>query len=329
MVHDFNFFRPLVAAVVLSVALSVAAPSYGQSAGVIRGRVTDGQGVGVGGAKVTAVGQIPPRMTLETESDDDGAYRIMGLAENRYEVTAEKEGVGSASAILTLRSGEILNVMLDIAAAEAAAMATLSEEDLALVEQIEGLKAAFELGVNASNAGQYQEAINQFQIAVGLADFCADCYHNLGHAYVQLEDYEQAETAFKQAIALKADYAPAFTGLVNVYNMQRRFDEAAEASAEAARLSGSALGGSTDPIVVYNQGVIFWNAQKFADAKVQFEQTLQLDPNNADAYYFLAMTNLNQGNMADAATALGKYIELAPDGQYADQARSMLPQLQQ
>ena len=329
MCEEPNFFRSLIAAVVLSVALSVATASYGQSSGVIRGRVTDGQGVGVAGAKVTAVGQQAPRMTLETETNDDGTYRIMGLAANRYEVTAEKEGVGSAAAIFTIREGQVLEVTLDIAAAEAAAMATLSEEDLALVEQIQGLKTAFELGVNASNAGDYQEAINQFQIAVGLADFCADCYQNLGLAYVQLEDYDQAETAFKQTIVLKADYAAAFTALANIYNVQRRFDEAAEASAEAARLSGSTLGGITDPIVVYNQGVIFWNAQKFGEAKAQFEQTIQLDPNHADAHYFLAMANLNQGNMADAATALEKYIELAPDGQYADQARGMLPQLQQ
>ena len=328
MVRDFNFCRPLVAAVVLAAALAVAAPSDGQSSGIVRGRVTDGQGGGVAGAKVTAVGQQAPRMTLETETNDDGTYRLMGLPANTYEVIAEMEGMGSAAAIFTLREGQVLDVTLDIAAAEAAAMATLSEADLAMVEQIEGLKDAFELGVNATNAGDYQEAINQFQIAVGIADFCADCYHNLGLTYVLLENYDQAETAFKQAIALKADYAASFTGLANIYNAQRRFDEAAEAGAEAARLSGSALGGTTDPIVVYNQGVIFWNAQKFAEAKAQFQQTIQLDPNHADAHYFLAMTNLNQGNMADAATALEKYIELAPDGQYADQARGMLPQLQ-
>ena len=62
---------------------------------------------------------------------------------------------------------------------------------------------------------------------------------------------------------------------------------------------------------------------------MQFEQTIQLDPNHAEAHYFLAMASLNQGNMADAAAALEKYIELAPNGQYVDQARGMLPQLQQ
>ena len=328
MVRNFNF-RPLVAFVVLSAALAVGATSYGQSSGVLRGQVIDGAGVGVAGAKITVVAREAPRMTLETETDDDGNYRVVGLPANRYEVRAEKEGVGIDVAVFRMRAAGNLVVNMDLAAAAAAAIAALSEEELAEIKRADDFAAAFEMGVNASNAGDYQETINQFQIAIGNADSCHDCYQNLGLVYTELEDYDRAETAFKQAIALKADYAAAYTGLANIYNTQRRFDEAAEASAEAARLSGSALGGATDPIAVYNQGIIFWNAQKFGEAKAQFEQTIQLDPNHAEAHYFLAMANLNQGNMADAAAALEKYIELAPNGQYADQARGMLPQLQQ
>ena len=328
MVRNFNF-RPLVAFVVLSAALAVGATSYGQSGGVLQGQVIDGAGVGVAGAKITLVAQEEPRVTLETETDDDGNYRVIGLVANRYEIRAEKEGVGIDVAAFRMKTGQYMVVDLDLAAAAAAAIAALSEEELAEIKRADDMEAAFELGVNASNASDYQEAINQFQIAIANADSCHDCYQNLGLAYLELEDYDLAETAFKQAIALKADYAAAYTGLANIYNTQRRFDEAAEASAEAARLSGSALGGATDPLAVYNQGIILWNAQKFGEAKVQFEQTIQLDPNHAEAHYFLAMATLNQGNMADAAAALEKYIELAPNGQYVDQARGMLPQLQQ
>ena len=327
MVCHFKFFRPVAALTVLSAALALAAPSYGQSSGVVRGRVTDGQGGGIAGAKITATSQEAPRLALETETDEDGNYRIMGLRANTYEIVAEKEG-DSAAAVFTIREGQNRQIDLDIAAAAAAAMATLSEEDLAKIARAEELKSTFEAGVNASNAGNYQEAINQFQLAIGVADFCHDCYQNMGIAHAELENYAEAEAAFKQAIALKPDYAAAYTGLSNIYNNQRRFDEAAEASARAAELSGSTLGGSTNPIAVYNQGIILWNAQKFSEAKGQFEQTIQLDPNHAEAHYFLAMANLNQGNMAEAASALEKYLELAPGGQYADQARGMLPQLQ-
>jgi|TARA_B100001964_G_C14217196_1_gene593362 tetratricopeptide (TPR) repeat protein len=309
--------------------LAVAAPSFGQSSGNLRGRITDGQGGGIAGAKVVATAQNPPRMVLEGETDENGTYRLMGLRANSYELMAEKEGLGSAAAVFSIREGQNLTVDLDFGAAAASATAALSEEDLANVERIEELKESFELGVAASAAGNYQEAINQFMIAVGIADICHDCYQNIGIAQAELENWEEAEAAFQRVIELKPDYAAAYTGLSNVYNMLRRFDEAAEASAEAARLSGTGVGATTDPIAVYNQGIIFWNAQRFDEAKAQFEQTISLNPSHAEAHYFLAMANLNQGNMAEAATALEQYIELAPDGQYADQARGMLPQLRQ
>jgi len=329
MVRNFNF-GPVVAFVVLSAALAVGATSYAQSGGALSGQVIDGAGVGVAGAKITVVSQGDQPLTLETETDDDGNYRVIGLRGNsRYEIRAEKEGVGIDVAAFRMKTGQYLVVDLDLSAAAAAAIAALSEEELAEIKRGDDMEASFELGVNASNAGDYREAIIQFQIAIANSDSCHDCYQNLGLAYTELEDYDRAETAFKQAIAFEADFAAAYTGLANIYNTQRRFDEAAEASAEAVRLSGSALGGATDSLAVYNQGIILWNAQKFGEAKVQFEQTIQLDPNHAEAHYFLAMTSLNQGNMADAAVALEKYIELAPNGQYVDQARGMLPQLQQ
>ena len=63
------------------------------------------------------------------------------------------------------------------------------------------------------------------------------------------------------------------------------------------------------------------------EAKVQFEQTTSLDPTHADAHYHLALTNLSQGNAPGAVSALVRYLELARDGQYADQVRAMLEQL--
>ena len=151
----------------------------------------------------------------------------------------------------------------------------------------------------------------------------------MGIAYADLDQYDEAEAALKKAIELKSDYSPSYTGLAGIYNIQRRFDEAAEMSAEAARLSGSGGMTAKNPIVVYNQGIIQWNAGNSAGAKVQFQRTVELDPTHAEAHYFLAMATLNEGNMAEAATALETYLELSPDGQYADQARAMLPQLKQ
>ena len=312
-----------------SAAAFMAVPAFGQSSGILVGRVMDSQGVGIEGVTVTAISQVPPRMVLDAETNDDGFYRIMGLRANSYEVTAEKEGVGSAAAVFTIREGQNLTVDLNIGAAAAAATAALSEEDLAKLENREEFESSFELGSAAMQAGNHQEAITQFLLAIEILDTCHNCYQNIGISHLELENADEAEAAFKQVIELRPDYANAYINLSNIYNSQRRFDEAAEASAEAARLSGGAEGAAADPIAVYNQGVIYMNAGNVVEAKVQFQETISLDPSHAEAHYWLAMTHLNTGDMADAVTALESYIELDPSGQYADQAKAMIQTLQQ
>ncbi|MCS5702585.1 MAG: tetratricopeptide repeat protein [Acidobacteria bacterium] len=312
-----------------AVALMMAVPAFGQSSGVVNGSVTDGQGIGIVGVKVTATSQNPPRMVLDVETNDDGFYRIMGLRANSYEVVAEKEGLGSAAAVFTIREGQNLTIDLNLGASAAAAVATLSEEDLAKIENREEFESAFQLGSGAMQAGSHQEAINQFLVAIEILDSCYNCYQNIGISHLELGNDEEAEAAFKRVIELMPDYANAYINLSNIYNSQRRFDEAAEASAEAARLSGAGEGATTDPIAVYNQGIIYMNAQRIVEAKAQFEQTISLDPSHAEAHYWLAMTHLNTGDMADAVTALESYIELDPSGRYADQSRAMIQTLQQ
>ncbi len=319
-------FQVILAA---SAVAFMVVPAFGQSSGILVGRVTDGQGVGIAGVTVTAITQGVPRMVLDTETNDDGTYRIMGLRANSYEVTAEKEGVGSAAAVFTIREGQNLTVDLNIGAASAAASAALSEEDLAKIDNREEFESSFGLGSDAMQIGNHQEAITQFLLAIEILDSCYNCYQNIGISHLELENADEAEAAFKRVIELRPDYANAYINLSNIYNSQRRFDEAAEASAEAARLSGSAEGAAPDPIAIYNQGVIYMNAGNVVEAKVQFQETISLDPSHAEAHYWLAMTHLNTGDMADAVTALESYVELDPSGQYADQARAMIQTLQQ
>lgn len=328
---EFAMFRSTnnsgLRCVLITLLLTVvcATSSFSQSTGILRGQVTGPDGEGVPGVKIVITGQERPIRTFETETNEEGRYRMMGLRDSPYEVTATTE-TATAMAVFTIRGGQNLTVDLDLGASAAAATAALSEEDLANEARREELSASFEQGVAASAAGDYVEAIAQFEIAISIVDTCYSCYHNIGLANLELGQMDEAEVAFKQALELRADNAASYTGLAGIYNAQRRFDEAAEMSAEAARLSGGGAG-ATDPVAVYNQGVIYWNAGNFPMAKEQFEQAVALDPNNADAHYQLAMASLNLGDMTSAVEALEKYIEIAPDGQNADQARGMIQQL--
>ena len=114
--------------------------------------------------------------------------------------------------------------------------------------------------------------------------------HRRGHTRSK-QQYAEAEAAFKKAIELKPDSGDAYTGLANIYNAQKKFDLAAEASAKAAQYSAAARRRRAAPRPRYNQGVILFNAGKFAEAKAQFEAATKADPNMAMAQYQLGMTS--------------------------------------
>ena len=55
------------------------------------------------------------------------------------------------------------------------------------------------------------------------------------------------------------------------------------------------------PRPLYNQGVILFNAGKFAEAKTQFEAAVKADPTMGMAQYQLGMTALNLGQLRRGA----------------------------
>ena len=78
---------------------------------------------------------------------------------------------------------------------------------------------------------------------------------------------------------------------------------------------------------LYNQGVTLWNAQKYAEAKVQFEAAIKADPKMAVAYYQLGMANLNLGQLPAAKEAFQGYLSAEPNGPKAAEVQGILKQL--
>lgn len=314
--------RILMALGVLLAAVVLAAPASAQSTGMVRGKVVDGEGKPVEAAKVLIEFQEGVTRKHETKSNRRGEFMQIGLAPGRYKITAEKEGVGAQSYEIRVSLGRTaeVNFVLTPAAGGAGGAGA--------AEMADELKKVFEEGVTLSRAGQYDEAIAKFNEALAITDRCFDCHYNIGVANAQKKDYASAEASFKKALEIKPDYAEAYNGLANIYNAQKRFDEATAASAEADKiLSAQAGAGGVSAEAVYNQGIILWNAGKIAEAKQRFQDAVTRDPNHADAHYWLGMANINEGKLPDALVEMDAYLKLAPNGQYAAQAKGILAQL--
>jgi tetratricopeptide (TPR) repeat protein len=314
--------RALLVVLAVLAAVAIASPGWAQSTGMVKGKVVDGENKPVDAAKVTISFLDGISRTYEVKTNKKGEFIQIGLPPGRYKVTAEKEKLGAQSFDARVRLGEAaeVNFALD------PRIAGPTKEDAAKAEAV---KKLFEDGVAASRSNDYDGALAKFNEALGLLPTCYDCYYNIGFAHAQKKEFDKAEESFKKALELKADYAEAYNGLATVYNAQKRFDDAQAASQKAAELSATAGatagGGSVDAL--YNQGVIAWNAGKAEEAKKHFEEVVKLNPQHADAHYQLGMCFVNLGNLAEAAGMFEKYLSIAPDGQYAEQAKALVAQL--
>ncbi|MBI2186343.1 MAG: tetratricopeptide repeat protein [Acidobacteria bacterium] len=300
----------------LAVLFVMAGPAAAQS--VIRGRVVDQGGKPVDGAVVT-IEATESNRRAQVKTNRNGEFMQIGLPSGRYNVTATKDNLKAVQqATITQGNPTELNFQLSPTSGLTPEQIKQNQETQTLAEQ----------AIAAMRAGRDEEAIKLFNDLVVKVPTCSDCYYNLGVAYSKRQQFNEAEASFRKATELAPNSADAYTGLANLYNAQKKFDLAQQASAKAAELAG-AVGGGGSAEALYNQGVILWNAGKFAEAKEQFEKAVQADPKLAMAYYQLGMANLNLGQVPAAREAFEGYLKADPNGPKAAEVQGFLKQLPQ
>lgn len=311
-------FGYLVAGLLCALLVLLAVPAAAQTGG-IRGKVIDAAGKPVQGAQVVIQSKDGARKH-EVKTDKNGNFTQIGLFTGEYVVTVTKDDLKNETE-LRVTLGDAVEVELQLARAAA-------NEDQQ--KKMGALKGAFEAGVAATRAGQYDEAIAKFEEAIGILPECPDCYYNIGFAQMRKKDLDKAAAAFEKAAELRPTHADTWSALADVYNQQGKHDKALEASNKAGELAGAAgaAGAGAGAATLYNQGVILWNQNKFPEAKEKFEAAVKADPKHAESQFMVGMAHLNvSGDTAAAVGAFETYLQLAPSGPNAEKAKQFVDAL--
>ena len=184
------------------------------------------------------------------------------------------------------------------------------------------MQADYEAAV-ASIATDPDGAIAKLTQVASQVPGCAICYSKIGDAHIKKNDQAAAEAAYKEAIVMDPKLPDPYSALAILYNQQKKFDDASTMSQKANELLGATTPGG-DPAMMYNQGIIYWNAGKYPEAKAEFEKTVKADPKMAEAFFRLGMANVNLGQLPDAVKALEEYLKLSPTGENAEMAKAIL-----
>jgi tetratricopeptide (TPR) repeat protein len=206
------------------------------------------------------------------------------------------------------------------------------------------LNESYSAGKTALDAGQYDVAVEDFNKAAAIADTENNklaVYSNLADALSKLAktktgpefdtDMQKCVEAYGQALALKPDDA----GMHNNYGLAlaqaKKFAEAQAELEKAAQLEPQGAGK-----YYYNLGATEINAGQNGPASEAFKKAIAAVPPYPDAYYQYGVTLVSQAQMgADGKVtpvpgtveAFQKYLELSPNGQFAQQAKDMLTTL--
>jgi tetratricopeptide (TPR) repeat protein len=314
--------RPLTVFGALLVVLALSLPAAAQSTGQVRGKVVDGEGKVVEGAKITIefTGGVTRRH--ETKTNRRGEFIQIGLQSGPYRVTAEHEDLTQTYEV-QVQLAQVAEVSFVLAPGLAAPVGPSPEE----VERMEALRQAFVEAAAASDAGRYDEAIAKFNEVLAEVPKCAECHANIGAVHARQKQWKEAETAYRSALEINPELVDAYNGLATIYNAQGRFDEAAAMGSEASKRAASAPGGAGAG-TLYNQGVIYWNSNRFTEAMEQFELAVQADPKYAQAHFMLGRVYLNLGKLPEALKAFETYLEIEPQGSNAAEATEMVGMLQ-
>jgi len=233
--------------------------------------------------------------------------------------------------------------------------ANVAKENMTIKSLNEKLAAA----KTASDAGDFDTAIAQMTDATKmdpnrdllwakLGDYEATSAAKQTDSAEKAKRYDASITDYQKAVELKqkaADAAPQKTPdatkvLAQYYNnlgkaeaQLGKTDDAVKAYNQAAQLDPAGAG-----MYYFNLGAILTNANTTSNGEMRkaaadaFDKAIAADPARADAYYWKG-TNLIgaatlQGDKMVAppgtAEAFQKYLELAPTGPHAEEAKAML-----
>jgi tetratricopeptide (TPR) repeat protein len=163
----------------LAFIFGLAPAAFAQ--GMVKGKVVDAAGKPVVGAQVVIEFADGVTRKFDVKTDRRGEFIQIGLQPGNYKITATVDKLGTQTQTTRVSLGKPSEVNFAFVPGAGGA-------DPAAAAKAAELKKAFEEGVAASQAKNYDLAIQKFQEAIVAAPSCYDCYYNIGFAYMQKKD---------------------------------------------------------------------------------------------------------------------------------------------
>ena len=182
-------------------------------------------------------------------------------------------------------------------------------------------KKAFERGQNLLKKGNKAEAAGEFSKAIQLYPMYAEALAQLGDIYANQGRNEEAKKLYGQAVEGDPRFLPPYFGLAQLAAREKDWKAVAELSGRALALNAYEY-----PVAYLFDAAANYNLHNFDRAEKSARAGQRLDSQHRlpRIDFILANVLMQRGDYAGAAEQLRSFLNHAPPGAEADEARGML-----
>jgi tetratricopeptide (TPR) repeat protein len=282
----------------------------------VDGWVKDKSGQGIADATVEFSREKGGKTS--TKTNKKGYWAILGLAGGPWNVDVTAPGFEPRRTSVNLEEGNRIPAM-DIKLEPAAAAAPVASA--APNKAAEEVRTAVEEGNRLLGEKKYAEARAQYEKALAAVPDNTALLRGVAQTYHGEGNKDKAIETLRRISELEPSNADNQVLLASMLLEQGKLDEG------RALMDQLPPGAVKDPAVYVNLGILLMNKNNSAQAVTYFGKAIELDPSQADSYYYRGLALLGAKKNAEAKADFKKFLELKPEGAEAKEVRELLQTL--
>ncbi|MEA2344588.1 MAG: hypothetical protein QOF63_2757 [Thermoanaerobaculia bacterium] len=294
--------------------MAVAGSAFAGEEARMAGKITDAATTKpIPNAVITIDATSGHTVHKEFKADKDGGYKFLILDGTlNYKFTYKADGYAPAEYTIKPKLGEVTTKDVALEAGSAAPAAA-ANAPIATAKPNPAV-LAYNEGAALANDGKLPEAIAKFEEAVAAKPDLTAGYEALAKLYLRTKDYDKAIDRANKTLEVDIDNQNMFSVLADSYTAK---GDKAKAAQYRKKLPA-------DAVAMFNEAARLINASKDGEAEPLLKGAIAANDKFAPAYYELGMLYVRTQKNADAKVNLQKYLELEPTGKDAATAKEML-----
>ncbi|MBD3210091.1 AAA family ATPase [Candidatus Micrarchaeota archaeon] len=168
-------------------------------------------------------------------------------------------------------------------------------------------KTYYQMGNEYYEKGDYDKAIENYNMAILLNPVFSEAYFNRALSYYQLKNFDKSISDYTKSMELDPQNPIIYNNRGDAFYRKQDFQSAVKDYDKAISLNPNYLK------AYYNRGLSYASIEEYEKAVEDFSKVLKLKPDFAEAYHLRGLAYEYAGSLSNAVNDYEKALELNPE----------------